>query len=160
MDRGSKDYGNGVALKQKKKDVAGEDGDGLIKTEEDEDRRSRESDAAHRRGDADEDEEENSDDGGSESEEDEEKEAEEKPVMRLLCFGRVIGPDDYMLICSRKDCGGQAAHRSCTSEKGHVTPRGMRRSEAFLNAAKDWVRPVCQYWAIIFHSEDSDVPGE
>ena len=65
-----------------------------------------------------------------------------------------------MLICSRKDCGGQAAHRSCTEEKGYMTPRGMRRSEAFLNAAKDWVCPVCQYWAMIFHSEDPDVPGE
>ena len=164
VDRGSKDYGKGVALEQKKKDVAGdagadEDGDGL-KTEEDEDRRARERDAAHRRGDADEDEEENSYDGGSESEEEEEEEEEEEPVMCLLCCGSVIGPEDYMLICSRKDCGGQAAHRSCTGEKGYMTPRGMRRSEAFLNAAKDWVCPVCQYWAIIFHSEDPDVPGE
>mgnify|MGYP006889609038 CR=1 FL=1 len=42
-----------------------------------------------------------------------------------------------------------------------MTPRGMRRDEAFLIAAKDWACLVCQYWAIICHSDDPlnpDVP--
>ena len=161
VDRGSKDYGKGVALEQKKKDVVGDadagaadEGHGL-KTEADEDRRARARDAAKRQGDADEDEGENSDDGGSEYEEEEE---EVVPVMCLLCCGTVIGADDYMLICS-KECCGEAAHRTCTEENGFDTPRGMRRSDAFLNAAKDWICPACQYRDIICSSEDPDVPA-
>ena len=92
--------------------------------------------------------------GKIDEEEDEEEEAE--PVICLFCCGTVIGEDDYMHICCEEGCG-QATHRSCTEEKGHDTPRGMRRSEALLNAAKGWVCPECQYRPQICSSKDPDV---
>ena len=60
--------------------------------------------------------------------------------------------DDYMLVCCDQRCL-QAAHRSCSTKNGLDTPREMRTREAFLNAAKEWRCPVCQYndEAILVH---------
>ena len=44
--------------------------------------------------------------------------------------------------------------RTCASDANYDTPRDMRTKSAFLNVAKEWRCPACQYSDEVIHVED------
>jgi hypothetical protein len=150
-------YGKGMAMKER---VVGGGGGGEdeLKTEEDKDRRERERDAARARGDDEDEDMENADeDTAHDDESSDEEEEQPEAVECLFCLGEEIAADDYMLICCDQSCR-QAARCSCAREINYDMPRDMRRDAAFLNAAKEWRCPACQYSDEVIHVEDLYAP--